>query len=87
MDRARRRIQSSGTVVELFQGYVADLHASLPPSFDLSSIFLFQWNCSILLLSSTLSCVNKHSSIVGFIEIFFCDNIIAERFGERYASR
>lgn len=29
MDRVRRRIQSSQeTVVELFQGYVADLHAS-----------------------------------------------------------
>lgn len=33
MDRVRRRIQSSGTVVELFRGYVADLRAAhpLPP--------------------------------------------------------
>lgn len=50
MDRARRRIQSSATVVELFQGYVADLHAScstphpilLPILFPIPRIFAFK---------------------------------------------
>lgn len=43
MDRVRRRIQSSGTVVELFQGYVADLHASYfppPPQSPTPPIYL-----------------------------------------------
>lgn len=42
MDRVRRRIQSSGTVVELFQGYVADLHASYFPPPHPSHLFAFK---------------------------------------------